>query len=523
MFADKLFINGKFYTMRNKGHIVEALVVKNGNIIFTGTTEEALKYQSDEIIDLKNSVVLPGFIDSHMHLAAAVENIDTVDLGGVKSLNEVVELLKNKSLEIPDNEWIVASSLDEAKFNNSRLLNRYDLKVHKIKNPILIRRLSGHSFTVNDKALELAGIDRSFASDHKDIFDIDEKGFPTGIINTQGMKYFSHLLNKSLEKKIKKTYDLLKLASSYGLTTLHTFSLKSMSLLDYFDVYYEINRKYKLPIRIIISFDELPRQGIKTGFGNTFLKYGCYKIFCDGALSTYSAFLSRPYADKDKCYGYANHTAEELNKLVSKACEMDLDVAFHAIGDRAIKMALDAIEGVKKRCKYNSKRFRLIHGMVLNKSLISKIRNLNIILDVQPSFLFNAFNYAQKRLGSERLNYFMPFRSLIDQNILLTGGSDFPVSSLNPFMGIYAAVTRESINNSGQLLNENQRISVYEAISLYTKNASYCCGEESMKGTLEPGKVADFIILDKDPFRIPSGELKDIRVIETYVNGEKVY
>lgn len=325
----------------------------------------------------------------------------------------------------------------------------------------------------------------------------------------------------------------LNLAASKGLTMIHSYSSEITGHFDSTEDYEALDKEGKLPVRMTVCpdilFDRIDLAEEEKA--NPYIKVtkGAFKLFTDGSLGSRTAALIEPYSDDDTAYGVVVQTQDELNNKMLTSYERGLQTAIHAIGDRAMDMTLTAIEHAVNICGMpdkNEKRpaFRIIHAQILNEDLIDRMTKLPVILDIQPSFLCTDLYWLEERVGKERLPYSYCWKTLQNRGLLLAGGSDCPVESYDPFLGIYAAVMRTDIEGSpegGYLPDE--KMSVYDAVCLYCKNIPYANGEQDYLGTLAEGKFADLVVIDKDPFEIEPAELLKIKVEQTYVAGQLAY
>lgn len=529
---DVVYRNGRIYTMASEGEQVEAIAVLNQKIVFAGTTEEAEKLNPKKVVDLERKTVLPGFTDTHLHLMMDCEERLKVNLLNVTSIEEIITEMKAKADTEPEETgWLMGATLHVEKLKEERFPNRYELDRISETRPIVITSYCHHTAMVNSKALELAGIGRGFQPQTEGTVDFDENGEPNGIIReTAYGLYLEPLMKVDFSDPDFRKEILLKQAETYssmGITTFQTYSALGDEMAEYLYTYQELDEEGKLPFRIIVnSAAELPKSiGMVSGIGTEKVKYGAKKIFTDGSLNSRSAALMEPYSDAPEEKGILYYTQEELTAQIKEAYEYGMEVAVHTIGDQSMEMVLTGIEqtlaAVKKK---RDTRFRIIHAMVVKDSQIERMKHLPIILDTQPVFLRNWGTALFDRVGEERAKLFIPLRRYLDEGLLVTAGSDAPVEDVAPLIGIQCAVTRQDLegNPEGGLIPE-QRISVYEAVSLFTKNAAYCTNEEHLKGTLEMGKLADFIVLDQDIFTADARDIHKIKVLKTVLGGEEVF
>lgn len=512
--ADVNYFNGIVYQMTQENEYRTAFSVRDGKIIAIGFDEEIKSIRAREQIDLQGRVVLPGMIDCHQHTFHYAEKLSEADLKKCESVEQVKEQLritKSKN-QLNDEDWLLGFGFDEQKFKEKTLPTAEDLdEVSRIQ-PVIITRYCMHICVVNSKVLELAGI-----TDCKD-----------GVVRETRMEQIVKMIpDKCPDKNSKKEilYRALKQMSSCGLTGIHPIQGKFVGAMEYANLYQELYEENRLPVRVYLNFDEFPSFNMKTGFGNDFVKYGFFKIYSDGSLGTRDAALTKPYSDAPGECGILNYSKESITELCKKAYDCDLQIGIHAIGDKGIEIAVDAMESCYLENPKPDIRFRLIHGTVMRQDLIERIKKLPVIVDIQPGYTSNTnIWWSIDRLGEERLKLSYAWNTLRKNHIMLTASSDAPVEPVDPFWGIYSVVMRQDGNELPEGgWQPQERLSVYDAVCMYTKNAAYSSYEEKIKGTLEVGKLADFIVIDRDIFHIPGREIKEIKVLATYVNGQCVY
>lgn len=411
--------------MEQEGQAVEAVGVRDGKIVFTGTNEEAEKIESDEIIDIKGRAVFPGFIDCHQHTLAYARTTKEVNLVGTKSVQDILDRLKERAKVTPPGDWIKGSGFNHEEFDEVRIPTKEELDSVSKECPILISRYCMHVHAANSKALEIAGIDENFKPIVPDSVEYGADGKPNGILResavTPVLKSIPDLLPTPEDKK-----DALEVVcrdmNRYGITGIHPIQGKFVDADEYMNLYQELEEEGRLPVRVYLSFDEYPSFHMKTGFGNEKLRYGFYKIYSDGSLGSRNAALTEDYSDDPGNKGLLNHSPEEVMEMCQKAYDMDLQIGIHAIGDRGVEIALDALENCYRKNPKPNVRFRLIHGIVLRKDLIERIKKMPIIVDIQPRFTSN-YNiwWSEDRLGPERIRYAYAWNTLIKEGIILTG------------------------------------------------------------------------------------------------------
>ena len=537
---DKLFINGEIYSMKKEGEKFQSLGVKDGKITFLGTDEEAKNVSSKELIDLKGKMMIPGMADAHLHLYAYCQNLTFVDLSKVHNINEMINLMKEKVKNVKKGDWVKGVNFDQSKWKENRFPTLEEMDSISKDNPVIIKRCCLHAVVANSKALKIAGIGKNYQAGSGGIVELDKDSMPNGILREQSTKVFDDILPdplKDIEVQKKIMQDVLNDMSSKGITTIHTYAAKIWQYNEDINIYKNFEKEGKLPLRVTVCIDELfePEILTKEKLNNPYRKVqlGAYKIFSDGSMGSRSAALKSPYSDDPENSGFMLFTQEELNNKILTGYEHGLQPAIHAIGDRALDMTLAAIEYTLKTTKEkgmtdeeqkNRLPFRIIHVQMIDDDLLERMKKLPLVLDIQPIFLCTDLHWIEDRIGKERLKGSFALKTMEKAGLIQTGGSDCPVETYEPLKGIYAAVTRQDMEGyptEGFLPEE--RLSVYEALCMYTKNVPYATGQESVLGTLEIGKFADLTVLEKNLFKIDKKEIKDIKVEQTYVAGNCVF
>lgn len=527
MFADRKFFNGKIYTMTKEGEKHEAFAVRDEKIIAVGTNDEIMRIETEESIDLANKTVLPGLIDTHQHVLSYAEGLQAVDLRACKSYKEVKEKLEERVKITPEGSWIKGTSFNHEAWEKPVLPTKNELDEISKKHPILISRYCMHVHVANSLALNLGGITQGFIPTAENSVDIDEAGNPTGILWENAVTPVLNAIPNPLptfNDKKEAVRQVCEDMSSYGITGVTPIQGKFCDAIENIGIYQDLEKEGRLPVRVYVSFDEIPSFGMKSGFGNDMVKYGFYKIYSDGSLGSRAAKLFEPYSDMPDTTGVLNYSQEQITEMVREAYNRDLQIAIHAIGDKGLDIALNAIEEAYYTNPKPNQRFRIVHAMVVNKELIRRMKKLPLVLDIQPKFVSSNVRWSEDRLGKERAKLAYPWRTLLNEGLVITGSSDCPVEPYNPFLGIYGIVTRKDLEGYPEKgWYAEQRVTVFEALEMYTKNAAFASFEENLKGTISEGKFADFIVLDKDPFKIMPDALKDIKVEKTFLGGKQVF
>lgn len=537
---DTLFVNGKIYTMREEGESFQSLGIRNGKIAFLGNMEEVSKIQAKKRVDLKGRMMIPGMADSHLHLYAYCQNLTFVDLSSAKSISEMVALMKEKVKETSPGQWIKGVNFDQSKWKENRFPSLEEMNSISMEHPVIIKRCCLHAVVANSKALEIVGIGKNYRAGSGGIVELDSEGMPNGILREQSTKLFDDILPDPLQDpKVQKKIisEVLRDMSSKGITSIHTYAAKIWQYNENIDIYREFEKEGSLPLRVTVCMDELfnPEKFTKEEHENPYRKtqLGAYKIFSDGSMGSRSAALREPYADDLENSGFMLFSQEELNEKILAGYRHGLQPAIHAIGDRALEMTLTAIENTLQKTREEGMTeeeqkarlpFRIIHVQMIDHGMIERMKKLPLILDIQPIFLCTDLHWLEERIGKKRLQGCYALKSMAKAGLLQTGGSDCPVEMYEPLKGLYAAVNRQDMDGypeHGFLPQE--KLSVYEALCMFTKNVHYATGQEDVLGTLEVGKFADLTVLDQDLFQINPLEIKKVKVEQTYLAGECVF
>ncbi len=519
MWADLVLINGNIITMNSSQPRTQAVAVKNGLIGAVGTQGEVKQWvgKDTRIVNLRGKTVLPGLIDTHVHMAGFGCSLTQTDLRGASSIKEVQRRLQERVQETLKGKWILGRGWDQDRFKEKRYPTRSDIDRVSPSNPVALTRVCGHIGVVNSKAFEMACISKETTAPLGGQIDTDPKtGEPTGVLRESAYDLVLKMIPEPSEEELTEACRLAcEKAVETGLTSVHWLvsSQREIRILQ------RLREQGKLPLRVylIIPVELLScfaDAGLCTGFGDFMLRLGGVKVFADGSLGARTAALNEAYADESSTKGILCLSQRDLVKIITKAQKAGFQVCVHAIGDRAVSTVLSAFEKASKSSSENVRRNRIEHASVLNQQLIKRLKKLGLIACVQPHFVVSDF-WVEARLGRARARWTYPFKALIENGVLIAGGSDCPVEPINPLLGIYALAARESF--------PEERVSVEEALKVYTINAAYASFEENMKGSIELGKLADFTVLSNNPLVMKPEKIKDIKVEMTIVGGRIVY
>lgn len=519
MQADLVLTNANVLTMNPSKPHAQAIAIQDDKIIEVGTNKEIKPYigKNTKIINLEEKTVVPGFIDTHAHITGYGKSLRQINLRGVSSIKEMQKKLKSRAQETPKGQWILGRGWDQDQLIEKRYPTRWDLDKFSPNNPVILTRVCGHLCVANSQALELAGIAKETTSPPAGQIDKDPKtGEPTGILRENAMNLVWEVKPEPSEEELIEACILAcQKAVEAGLTSVHWLISSPTEI----RVIQKLRQQNKLPLRVYIMvsvklLDHLIDLGLHTGFGDNRIRIGSVKIFSDGSLGARTAALFQPYHDEPTRKGIMLYTQEKLNTLVMKAHRAGFQLAIHAIGDRAIDMTLTALENALEEAPKKNHRHRIEHASVLNRKLIQRMKRLKVIASVQPHFVVSDF-WVADRVGPTRARWVYPFKTLVQEGVLTTGSSDCPVEPIDPLLGVWAAVAREAF--------PEERISVDDALRLYTVNAAYASFEEDVKGSIDVGKLADLVVLSREPHEISPNEIRDVEVEMTIVGGKVVY
>ncbi len=533
---DIILYNGNIITMDENNPKAGAVAIKGNKIIAVGKDEEVLnlKNKDTEIIDLNLKTLVPGFIDSHMHMLDYAQGLESVDLENCKSIEEIKDKLKDivKNEDISKDKLIIGIDWNEDNLLENRFPRKEELDAVTIETPMIIVRRCGNIAVLNTKAVEKfsKGLKDIYES-KKDSIEVDEEGNFTGLI--KGNDTISLIIPPFKKEDIEAA--LLKVCDhciKNGLTSVQADEFISADMEDVLEVFFKLANNNKLPIRVykqlrLPTIDKLNRflkMGYKTGDGDEFFKIGPLKLVIDGVLGARTAALRNPYSDDPTNVGILIYEQDELDEITSKAYKNGLQIAIHGIGDRAIDMIFDTFIKALEENPKDDPRFRIIHSQITAKDHIDKYKKYNVIADVQPAFISSDLPIVESRVGEERAKWTYNWKRFLERGIHISAGSDSPIESFNPLIGIYAFVTRQTLDGypeEGWL--PEQKLTVYEAIYAYTMGAAYSSFEEDIKGSITPGKLADMVVLSDDIFNIDSKKIKDIKVEKTIIDGKVVY
>lgn len=525
----KAFINGKVYTVNDKQPLAEAVLIEGNKIKYVGTTEEVKKLidASTEIIDLNGKLMLPGFIDDHVHFTSGGFYLQGIDLRPAKSTTEFKEILK-KYAEKNKGKWITGGNWDHEAWEVKDLPTKEMIDEFTKNTPVFVDRFDGHMALANSYALKLAKITKDTPSPEGGLIVKNPKtGEPTGVLKDNAMSFiYSIIPQPSKEATYKAARTALNHAKEFGVT-----SVQDITYSQDLAVYKRLEKEGKLTCRIytrmpVADYKKLVKDKIKIGYGSDKLKLGSLKGFADGSLGSSTAWFFEPYFQDTTTSGLAMDIVSDgsLREWSIDADKNRLQLSVHAIGDKANNYMLNLYQEIISKNPKWDRRFRIEHAQHVRFEDIPRFAELGVIASVQPYHAIDDGVWAEKRIGPERIKYTYPFRTFLDNKVMLCFGTDWTVAPLNPLLGIYAAVTRRTLddkNPNGWI--PEQKISVVEAIKAYTINNAFAAFEENVKGSIEVGKLADLVVLSEDILTLDPVKIKDVKVDMTIFDGKVIF
>ncbi|KAA1156844.1 amidohydrolase [Pseudoalteromonas fuliginea] len=523
----KVIYNANGYTPLYKGEVQQfsTLVIKDGKVVKVGGDTLKNSYPDAKLIDVKGSTLLPGLIDAHGHVIGLGDNLSQLDVRGAKSVDEVTNKLKifanNKQ------GWIIGRGWNQELWADTRFPTAKDLDKVVNDRPVVLSRVDSHAIWANSKALELAGITAQTKAPEGGEIIKDEFGNPTGIFVDKAESLITQHMPEASKQDISDSLDAAgKHLLSLGITSTHDAGIDKAT----WEVYKERSELGNLPVRIVAMLSGASpdlNTMLKAGRyqdANSFMSIRSVKVYADGALGSRGAALIEDYADRTDHHGLMLETQEKLEALFTQSFKRGFSAHTHAIGDKANKVVLDAYEKVFKKTGGILLRNRIEHAQIVTLEDIPRFKKLKIIPSMQPVHATSDMHMAEQRLTEKQLSGAYAWQSFLQQGSIIAAGSDYPVELANPFYGLYSAITRMDHN---QLPKNGWRasevLSREDALRAFTLGGAYAAHQEFKIGSLEQGKWADFILIDKDYFKIPVDEIYETNVLQTWIAGIKRY
>ena len=526
-----IITGGQIWTGCKEAIFAESALVKNDRFIATGSFEQMKTLSQGQetiVLDTDGGLIIPGISDAHAHLTAYCKQNLYLDLSQTKSFDELCSLVKEYASKVPADMWIRGINYNDSNWKEAISFTRNDLDKINLNSPILISRYCGHVHVANTKALKTSFLFNDL-SDNKDIARDREK-IPTGVLYDGAVSPIIKIIEEIYENPSEVSQMILdgcKKFASFGITSVHACDAASFGLGEDFMTLQKLNKKGLLPLRVSMWLDSLPNFEISSGFGDTMLQYGGLKLFLDGNLGGRTAAMRECFTDDPGNIGQLIYSDEHLEEILHTAFTKHIQVQIHVIGDRATDQAIRVIDKIVSSNKSTPHLpIRLNHVIVCPYDQIEKLKKIPVTIDVQPIQAYTDRAMAPQRLGTERMRGAYSYKSMYDSGILMTGSSDAPMENPNPWLGIWAAVCR--CNDFGQPLKdfpESEKLSLHEALTLYTTMPPTVIGAGNHLGRIAPGYLADFAVLETNPFyeKDMAESLKNVKTKLTFCNGRLTF
>lgn len=532
------FIHANVITIDGEHPKAEAFLVEDDKFTLVGSREEVLAAGGSDakVVNLDGKTVVPGFNDSHMHLLNFAYSRTKINLYGTTSIAEIVEKSRDWIAQRKPSPatWVSAAALNQYSFQENRLLNRFDLDQISTEHPMIFTRVCEHTVVVNSKALELIGIDDSTPDPESGKIDRDAEGHATGILKeTARYLAYAKVPDKSVAEIKEMLVDAIDYVSRLGITSAQTDDFETFSSKNWENVlaaYKDLEAEGNLKVRVyeqcllpqIDRFKAFMAAGNKTGVGSDMFKIGPLKLLTDGSIGPRTAFLKEPYSDDPGNRGINVFTQDELDELVCTAQANGMQVVCHAIGDASM-MCLDAMQKAQREHPVEDARNGIIHVQITTQEIMDRILKDDILAYGEPVCVGADMHCVEDRVGKERMKKAYAYRTMNEMGIRVPLSSDCPVDSVNPIDSAYIAVNRKDLNGwpEGGWYPE-ERLTIEQVLKGFTLDSAYASFEDQVKGSIEAGKYADFVILSDDPTAIDPNELRSISAIGTYLGGKQV-
>jgi predicted amidohydrolase YtcJ len=528
--ATLIINNAAVYTVDKQHPTAEAVAVIDSRIVAVGSNAEIDSWRSPQtkVINAGGKLVLPGFNDAHVHFLQGGAQLDQVNLTDAASPEEFARRIGGQVRKTSKGEWVLGGRWDETKWAKPDLPTRELVDQVTGETPIFVERYDGHEALANSAAMKLAGVDAKTPDVPGGVITRDAGGNPTGIFKDAAQELIYKVIpSMSHEQRLRAVRRALKHAASLGVTSVQHMNP------EFADVaaYSELAERDELTTRIYAApmetqWQDQAKVGIRHAWGSSFLRLGAVKGYADGSLGSRTAYMFEPFADDPGNRGLLSdemHPPSAMRDRLMQADAAGLQLRVHAIGDRAISMILDIFSDIEREHGYHDQRFTIEHAQHMARKDFERFAQLHVIASMQPYHAIDDGRWAGKRLGDQRARYSYAWRSFLDHGVTLAFGTDWPVAPLNPMLGIYAAVTRATLdgrNADGWVPEE--KITLSEAVEAYTMGSACAEFQEHEKGSITPGKLADMVVLSDDIFHIKPEAIRNVKVETAIVGGKAV-
>ena len=528
--ADLIVTNARLYTVDDAHPFVSALAVRDGKVQFVGSVREAmlLRGPSTQVIDATGRTVIPGMVDAHAHLFGLGEFLRSIDLTDTRSFDEIVARVGSRTKETPAGRWVIGRGWDQNKWGDTRFPTHEALSRVSPNNPVVLTRIDGHALLANAAAMRAAGVTAATKDPAGGRIEHGANAEPTGLFIDNAMGLIDRVIPPMSHDEMRTAaLAAIKESNRWGLVGLHDPGEPR----DVLDLFEELAKAGTFSLRVYAmigddsaAIEHYFQRGPQNALYDSHLWIRSIKLYADGALGSRGAALLDPYTDDPKNSGLLKSTPEHLRDVSTRALQHGFQVATHAIGDRGNRIALDAYESALKAVPTVDHRFRIEHVQVLDHADVPRFAQLGVIPSMQAVHQTSDMYWAATRLGYARTFGAYAWRSLLNTGVIIPNGSDFPVERVNPLFSFHAAVSRQDDNNwpPGGWFPE-QKMTREEALKSMTIWPAYAGFQEQTMGSLSTGKLADFVILDRDIMVIPESEILGTSVLATYIGGRVVY
>ena len=532
---DKILINGKIITVDSSDSIAEAVAVKDGRFLVVGTSEEIKELAEDEteIIDLAGRTCLPGINDSHTHPGHAAVAVTEMNCRqpGIEKIEDILTMVRERAAELGPGQWVRGANFNDSKLIENRHITRQELDGAAPDNPVIIGSDTGHQALANSLAFEAANITRETPDPPGGEIERDENGEATGLLYETAAGLVRRVIPPYSVEELKSGFRIvMDQFSEWGITSTSDASAYASSIRAYRQLLAEGFRKVRINLMVTAfplepkgadSLEALTNLGIESGFGDDWLKFMTLKIMGDGSGAGGTAGVYEPQNRGTKGLGLMMTDPEIIERLVIKSHQSGIRCSIHSIGDRGIDIALDCIEKAQNLDPRPDMRHRLEHNSVCTPKQLERIKKLGVAPSSSIGYMYGLGDQYLENFGPERSRWLHPHKTMQEMGIIAGGNNDCPITYYSPFTQMYAAVTRKT--ESGQIVGADEAVSVMDIIRIYTYNGAYLSKDEDRLGSIEPGKLADMIVIDRDITSVPPEELLETRVLITIVDGEVVF
>jgi predicted amidohydrolase YtcJ len=529
--ADLIITNAKIWTVDKSLPLAQSVAVLGDRIVAVGSSADvnAWRGANTKLIDAGGKLLIPGFNDAHVHFVSGGLQLDNIQLNNATSSEEFAHRIAERAKITPKGEWILGGNWDETKWNPPDMPTKEMIDAVTPDTPVFVSRYDGHMGLANSVALRLAGITAKTADPPGGTVVRDAQGNPTGALKDAATDYMDKVIPPlSHDQRVKVVKRALEHAASLGVTSVQHM----VASYEDIAVYSELLQRGELTTRIyaaplITHVDDQAKLGIGHAFGGPYLRIGALKAFADGSLGSGTAYFYEPFLNQGNNRGLLSdemHPISLMRDRMMKADAAGLQICTHAIGDEGISTILDLYADVIKAHSDADRRFRIEHAQHMAAKDFDRFAQMHVIASVQPYHAIDDGRFAEGHIGHDRASRTYAFRTFLDHGVRLAFGTDWEVAPLNPLLGVYAAVTRATLdgkNPNGWF--PDQKLTVAEAIEAYTMGSAYAEFQEKEKGSITPGKLADMVLLSDDIFSIESEKIRDVKVLNTFVGGKLVW